>query len=234
MHPSLEQIVTHPALPLAHRLLPPQVEASSGKGVPCLILLHGVGASEANLIDVALRLDPRLLIILARGPLAFGPAQFGWFNVSFATGRPEIHAEQAEQSRTTLTQFIAGLPKAYGVDPKRIWIAGFSQGGIMSASVALTRPDLITGFAILSGRILPEIAPLTASNEQTSRLSAFVSHGINDGKLTVEFARSARHLLEQKAVRLAYHEYDAAHELSLAMQRDFGVWLQRQLDIPSE
>lgn len=231
MQHSLNQLVTHPALPLAHRLRSPAAPMDSAAGgIPCLILLHGVGANEANLIDLAQRQDPRLLVILARGPLAFGPAQFGWFNVNFASGSPVINAQQAEQSRAALVQFIEGLPAAYGVDPQRIWIGGFSQGGILSASVALSRPDQVAGFGILSGRILPEIAPITAPNEQTQKLAGFISHGIEDHKLTIEFARSAQRLLQHKDVQLTYREYDAVHELNAAMQGDFCNWLSQQLD----
>lgn len=231
MQHSLNILVTHPALPLAHRLRSPAAAADDAAGgIPCLVLLHGVGANEANLIDVAQRQDPRLLVILARGPLSFGPAQFGWFNVNFTSSGPVINAPQAEASRAALVQFIEGLPAAYGVDPQRIWIAGFSQGGILSASVALSRPDRVAGFGILSGRILPEIAPITAPNEQTQHLAGFVSHGIEDNKLTVEFARSAQRLLQQKAVQLTYREYDAVHELNAAMQADFCDWLAQQLD----
>ncbi|QAU35468.1 PHB depolymerase family esterase [Janthinobacterium sp. 17J80-10] len=231
MQHSLNDLVTHPALPLAHRLRSPAAATDdAGGGIACLILLHGVGANEANLIDLAQRQDPRLLVILARGPLAFGPAQFGWFNVNFTSGGPVINAPQAEASRAALVQFIEGLPAAYGVDPQRIWIAGFSQGGILSASVALSRPDRVAGFGILSGRILPEIAPITAPNELTQNLAGFVSHGIEDNKLTVEFARSAQRLLQQKAVQLTYREYNAVHELNAAMQGDFCHWLSQQLD----
>ncbi len=173
-------------------------------------------------------------MILARGPLAFGPTQFGWFQVDFSSGAPMINAQQAEQSRALLVQFIEGLPAAYGVDPQRIWIAGFSQGGILSASVALTRPDRVAGFGILSGRILPEIAPITAANEQTRKLAGFISHGIQDGKLTVEFARSAKRLLTEKEVQLTYREYDAVHELNADMQGDFDAWLKQQLDAGQE
>lgn len=228
MSHSLQNVVTQPGLPLAHRVRAPA--NGNTNDAPCLILLHGVGANEANLIDFAARQDPRLTIVLARGPLTFGPNQYGWFNVNFGTSGPVINATQAEQSRQTLIDFIDGLPGTYQIDAKRIWIAGFSQGGILSASVGLTRPDKVAGFGILSGRILPEIAPLMAKPDALKKLHAFVSHGIDDGKLSINFARNAKSLLTENHVQLAYREYNAVHELNASMQTDFVQWVAQQLD----
>lgn len=137
-HP-LMTTIAQPSLPLAHRVRAPQNGSTAGS--PCPILLHGVGANEASLIDLAQQQDPRLTVILARGPIAFGPNMYGWFNVNFTSSGPVINPTQAEQSRQTLIDFVDGLPAAYGIDANRIWIAGFSQGGIISASVGLTLPD---------------------------------------------------------------------------------------------
>lgn len=221
--------IAQPPLPLAHRVRAPQ--NGSTMGSPCLILLHGVGANEANLIDFAQQQDQRLTVILARGPLTFGPDRYGWFNVNFTSSGPVINPVQAEQARQTLIDFIDRLPAAYGIDPHRVWIAGFSQGGIVSASVGLTRPDKVAGFGILSGRILPEIAPMIATSEALATLRAFVSHGVQDSKLSIEFARSAQRLLHDRKVKLAYREYAADHELNSAMQGDFSHWIAQQLDI---
>ena len=224
----LQDLVSQTGLPLAHRMRGPL--GSSRETGPCLLLLHGVGASEAGLMNFAARQDPRLTVILVRGPITFGPGQYGWFNVNFTANGPVINAIQAEQSRLAMIEFIDGLPEAYGIDPARIWIAGFSQGGILSASVGLTRPDKLAGFGILSGRILPEIAPLTADAEALGKRHAFVSHGIQDGKLSIDFARGARRLLTDKAIQLSYHEYGAGHELNESMQHDFCQWITAQLD----
>lgn len=226
---SLDELINHPDLSLAHRVRG-VISSEDNRPAPCLVLLHGVGANEVNLAALAQQQDPRLVVILARGPIAFGPMQFGWFNVNFTADGPKIHAAQAEQSRTALVDFIDRLPAVYNIDPERVWIAGFSQGGIMSAGVGLTRPDKVVGFGILSGRILPEIAPLTAPNEQTRKLAAFISHGVADGKLAVEFARHAQRLLHEKEVNLTYREYEAVHELNADMQRDFDEWMTRQID----
>lgn len=226
---TLTTTITEPSLSLTHRVRAPQSDSTVSS--PCLVLLHGVGGNEANLIDLAQQQDPRLTVVLARGPLTIGPNMYAWFNVNFTSSGPMINPEQAEQSRKTLIDFIDGLPAAYGIDANRIWIAGFSQGGILSASVGLTRPDKVAGFGILSGRILPEITPLIAPSEALSSQHAFVSHGVHDSKLTIEFARSAQRLLNEKEVNLTYREYKADHEFNSPMQRDFNHWIAAQLDV---
>jgi phospholipase/carboxylesterase len=219
-------LVDDASLVLTHRVRPAQ--AASGKA-PCLVLLHGVGANEAGLIEFARKQDPRLVVILARGPITFGPQQFGWFQVRFGPDGPVINATQAEQSRRSLLTFIGQLPDAYGVDPARIWIAGFSQGGIMSASVGLTSPEAVAGFGLLSGRILPEILPLVQAGPALTQLQAFISHGVQDEKLGIHFARKARALLQQFGVPAHYVECEANHELNDTMQRDFCDWIAAQL-----
>ena len=206
----------------------------TGRGLqdkaPCLILLHGVGANEVGLIELARQMDPRLTVVLARGPLEFGAMQFGWFQVSFTQTGPSINAAQADLARQKLLSFIEQLPQAHEIDPDRIWIAGFSQGGIMSASVGLTAPDKVAGFAIFSGRILPEVLPAIQPSVALGKVRAFVSHGVQDQKLGIYFARNAKQVIEGFGVPLQYHEYDAGHGLDVRMVDDFKKWLAGQLD----
>lgn len=228
MEYNLKELMTHPELPLSHRIRAPQ--SGQIEDSPCLLLLHGVGANELGLADIATQVDPRFTVVLVRSPIQFGLMQFGFFQVSFTPSGPVINAEQAERSRQLLAAFIHGLHSVYGVDAQKIWIAGFSQGGILSASVGLTRPDLVRGFGILSGRILPEISPQIAATQQLAGLHAFVSHGLRDDKLTIEFARNAKKLLSEKGVALVYREYDAGHEFNPLTRRDFEQWMAHELN----
>lgn len=226
MTDKLDEVIVEPVSGLSHRVRP---AGGAESKAPCLVLLHGVGANEAGFIDMARRMDPRLAVILVRGPLTLGPMQFGWFQVSFTPSGPAINPGQAEQSRAKLVEFIGQLPAVYGVDPERIWIAGFSQGGIMSASVGLGTPSAVAGFGILSGRILPEVLPLVERVPALARLQAFVSHGTVDQTLGIHFARSAREVLSGLGVPLEYHEYEAGHALNREMVGDFSHWLGSQL-----
>ena len=226
MTEALHTTLVEPVSGLTYRLRP----AQEGQGAaPCLVLLHGVGANELGFIELAQKMDPRLTVVLARGPLEFGPMQFGWFQVRFTQNGPAINPGQAEDSRRKLLDFIAQLPQLHDVDPVRVWIAGFSQGGIMSASVGLTAPQQVAGFGILSGRILPEVLPLGQPGPALQKVKAFVSHGVQDDKLGIHFGRNASQVLESYQVPLEYREYPAGHALTVAMVSDFQQWLVPQI-----
>jgi phospholipase/carboxylesterase len=227
MSDKLNEVATEAVTGLAHRVRPAQ--AGTGKA-PCLLLLHGVGSNEAGFIELARQMDPRLVVILLRGPLVLAPGRFAWFQVSFTPSGPAIDAAQAEASRIKLLQFVGQLPAAYDVDPQRIWIAGFSQGGIMSASVGLTAPSSVAGFGVLSGRILPEVLPRVVRGPALADVKAFVSHGVHDQTLGIHFAHHAREVLSTLGVPLEYHEYPAGHGLDAAMVSDFQGWLGAQVD----
>lgn len=191
----------------------------------CVLLLHGVGGSEMNLAELAMAIDPDTLVVLPRGPLEFAPGQFGWFRVAFTASGPSIVVAEAEQSRQAVIRFIAQLQAAYDVDAQKTVIAGFSQGGIISASVALSAPEQVGGFAVLSGRILPELEPHIASKERLSTLRGFIAHGEFDNKLPVLWAQRADSWLSQLGVVHEKRLYPMGHEISAAVKSDFLHWL---------
>jgi phospholipase/carboxylesterase len=227
MTEALNEVAIEPVSGLSYRVRPAHIESTKA---PCLLLLHGVGSNESGFIELARQMDPRLVVILVRGPLVLAPGRFAWFQVSFTPSGPAIDAAQAERSRATLLEFIGQLPASHGVDPGRIWIAGFSQGGIMSASVALTAPSNVAGFGVLSGRILPEVLPQVEHGPALQQVRAFVSHGVHDQTLGIHFAQRARQVLAELGVPLVYSEYPAGHALDGAMIADFRHWLGAQLD----
>nr|WP_272939574.1 hypothetical protein [Cupriavidus necator] len=105
--------------------------------------------------------------------------------------------------------------------PVRTAVAGFSQGGILSASVALTAPESVAGSAVFAGRILPEIEPALASPQQLRRLHGLVTHGLDDTKLPVTWAQRADAWLVQLGVPHATRLYPGDHGISQQMARDF-------------
>ena len=193
----------------------------------CVVLLHGVGGSETNLSELAAGIDADTLVVFARGPLQMAPAQYAWFRVAFTPEGPRIVEAEAEHSRQQLIRFVTQLQAAYGVAAQRTVIAGFSQGGIMSSSVALSSPGSVAGFGLMSGRILPELAPHIAPPEALSSLQAFVGHGELDSKLPVVWAQRSDQWLTELGVPHDTRLYPIDHSISAAMAADFLAWLKR-------
>lgn len=211
-------------LSLSYRLRPARGDAAG-----LIVLLHGVGSNETSLAGLAALLPDSLAVALVRSPIPLGPSAFCAFQVSFTANGPVIDAEAAELSRGKLVLFIADLQARLRISPARTLVAGFSQGGIMSASLALSSPASLAGFGILSGRILPEIAPLLAAPDELARLQALVTHGEFDNTLPVAWAERSEQWLQQLGVRFESKRYPAGHEISPAMASDFVAWVERVL-----
>lgn len=124
-------------------------------------------------------------------PVRLGKGLINDSFVSFGPQGPRPDLAAAQQSRQRLAGFITELQAKYAAPAAKTVIAGFSQGGIMSASIGLIQPELVAGFGILSGRILPETEPQLASRTALASIHAFIGHGRHDTKLTVDWAHRA-------------------------------------------
>ncbi|CAB3773819.1 phospholipase [Burkholderia sp. MSh2] len=212
---------TDPASGLQYRLRP-----AAGRPVARLLLLHGVGGNETNLLNVADEIDPRIEIVFLRAPLTFGPGQHAWFPVRFGPDGPEIDPARADASRLRLIALLRAFRAQYDAGTALpTVIAGFSQGGIMSASVGLTSPGDVAAFAVLCGRILPEIDPLIAPRDALRPLHALIVHGRLDDKLPVAWADTADAKLTALGVAHDTRLYAAGHVLTEDMTRDFARWV---------
>lgn len=195
--------------------------AHTGTATDRVLLLHGVGSNEENLMAVAAALPEELEVLLLRGPIQTCPQGFAWYQVTFTADGPSFRYEQTEQSRRLLCHFLQALPPLPSV------IAGFSQGGIMSASVGLTEPELVKGFALLSGRILRELSDQVASPERLANTSAFIAHGRSDGVLPMAWAEEADTWLGRLGIARQTRYYDMGHEISAIELQDLSHWLTR-------
>ena len=119
---------------------------------PLLVLLHGIGADEHDLLAVADALDPRLAVASLRAPHEAEPMGYAWYAMDWSRRPPAADLAQAEQSRAAIAAFLPDLVARLAADPARVFLFGFSQGAIMSLEVALTRPDLVRGVVLHSSR----------------------------------------------------------------------------------
>lgn len=216
MTPSLVHLVRRPSAPSQHP--------------PLLILLHGVGANERGMGALAPSFDPRFVVVSARSPIALGPGAFAWFHVTFTPNGPVIDAAEAAAGWARLAAFVDECVAVYDADPARVYLAGFSQGGIIALATLLTSPDRIAGAVSMSGRVLPEVLPHAGPTVTLVGKPALVLHGVRDDKLPVAFARNARERLTALGLTVGYRELDMGHEITQESLNEATSWLTARLD----
>jgi len=210
---------------LVHKILP--ARQTSGERSPALILLHGRGANEDDLLGLAEHLDARYVLLAARAPFDFQwSGGFTWYDI-LEVGRPEP-AMFAESYRR-LSQFFEDVKKGYPIDPSRVFFLGFSMGTMMLYCMALTKPGEVAGVVANSGYI-PEDTGLNFLWDRLGGTSFFIAHGVHDPVIPVQMGRRAKHLLEEAKADLVYREYPMAHEISEDSLNDLAEWLTRKLD----
>lgn len=210
-------------LSLTHLVREPR-EPSDG-APPLLLLLHGIGSNEADLFSLAPQLDGRFRVISARAPVVLGAGAFGWFNIEFTPEGLVADVAQARSSLAALAKFLDELVAAYRVDPRGVYLLGFSQGAMMSLSLMLAHPSKVAGVVAMSGRLPADALAGLAEPDALVGLPVFVTHGIYDPVLPVESGREIRDRLSSLPVELTYREYPMGHEVSLESLRDVARWL---------
>lgn len=212
---------------------PARIAPAPGTRAPLLIVFHGVGSNERDMGSLAPSFDPRFVVVSVRSPITLGPDSFGWFHVQFTPQGPVIDAAEAKQAWTTIAQLIDELVAEHDADPARVYLAGFSQGGIVSLATLLTAPEKIAGVVCMSGRLLPEVLPHAVSNDRLRGIPVIWVHGTRDSVLGVQLARAAVPELERRGLDVAYTEFEMGHEVSRESLATVTRWLTQRLDPPA-
>ncbi len=213
-----------PDLALTHRASP----ARSGPAPhPALLLLHGRGTDENDLLPLAAEIDERLFGISARAPFQFPWGGYAWYGLDQeGVGYPD--EKTLRESLDLLRQFVAGIADAYPIDPARLYVAGFSMGSVMAGTLSLTDPDRVAGGMILSG-YFPLHNQLPLKLEEAAGHPIFQAHGTFDNVIPVTFGRETRDYLQTTPVDLTYREYPMGHQISGPELADIRIWMAERL-----
>jgi phospholipase/carboxylesterase len=201
--------------------LPPQQPGLSRT----LVLLHGYGADENDLLPLARELDPRLRAVSLQAPLSMGGKMRAWFNLTQDARGISFDADEARAGLLAATEAIEEIART----SPRPFLLGFSQGAAIALGVLLRRPDLPAGVISLSG-VPPvlerqDLAPAT----RLRALPVFAAHGTEDTLLPIELGRSFKSELQRLGLEVEWHEYPMGHMVVPEEIEDAAAWLARKL-----
>jgi phospholipase/carboxylesterase len=199
---------------------------ADGDAEGLLVLHHGRGADEHDLLPLADVLDPerRLWVVTPRAPLQL-PGWPGnhWYVVP-RVGYPDpdtFHAAFA-----ALSAFHDSLWERSGIEPQHTVFGGFSMGSVMSYALGLAHDRPAPAGLLAFSGFIPVVEGWAPSLDDRQALRAFIAHGRNDPVMDVAFARSARSILEDGGLDVEYHESDAAHHIDPEHVPAAVAWLR--------
>ena len=207
------------------RLLHAVYEPAGEGPHPTVLALHGWGANALDLLGLAPYLcEGRVLVLCPQGPVEVplnGPVGYGWFPL---TGGASLDPGAFGQAVDLLGEFVEQASQRYPIDPRKLVTLGFSQGGVMAYTLALSEPESFAGLAALSSWLPEELAQQLPPAPR-ERLQTLVHHGTADPMIPVERARESVEVLRRLGVPLTYREFEMGHEINGPSLTDLVGWL---------
>jgi predicted esterase len=203
-------------LSFTHNYLP----APNGAGADTLLLLHGTGGDEHDLLPLGRLLDPKANLLSPRGnvlengrPRFFKRLAEGIFDV------PDLIA-QAQ----ALSEFVSGAAQAYGFDPARVTAAGFSNGANIAAALLLLHPGVLRAAILLHPMVplVPEVLPNLAGT------AVFLGAGRRDPIASEEETERLAALLRQSGADVTLAWQPGGHALTQKEADAAAFWLKEQ------
>lgn len=161
------------------------------KPYPLVVVLHPAGLHGSRFASVWGETAERTGAFLVAGPECKDPKKRMW--------------DMADEKE--LIETIRKVMAAFSVDPTRVLLTGFSQGGTYSYTFGLRHPEMFRAIAPVSGALVARPSPEGEAILRNAKgLGVYIAHGAIDDRIPVERARASRDRLEQAGFGVTYRE----------------------------
>ena len=186
-------------------------------GAPTLILLHGTGGDENDLLPLGRMLDERAALLSPRGKvLENGMPRF------FRRLSMGVFDEEDLVNRThELASFVEEAAPEYGLDPKRLFAVGFSNGANIAASLLLLHPGLLAGAVLLRAMTPFELETLP----DLSGTPVYLAAGRSDQMIPPESTERLAELLREAGAEVTLDWQPGGHGIGRAEVEAARDWL---------
>ncbi|ARU89461.1 alpha/beta hydrolase [Pseudomonas sp. M30-35] len=202
----------------------------------CVIWLHGLGADRYDFLPVAEALQqvlPSTRFVLPQAPTQPVTVNGGfempsWYDILAMSPARAINREQLETSAQQVIALIEAARDS-GINPKRIFLAGFSQGGAVVYHAAFMRWTGPLGGVLALSTYAPTFAEDISLDPEKQQLPVYCQHGSHDDVVLPSMGRTAYEWLKSRGCDPKWQAYPMAHEVLPQQIRDIGDWLLTQL-----
>lgn len=186
-----------------HHLFEPGTSATA----PTLLLLHGTGGSEHDLLRIGRAIAPGAALLSPRGDVSEGGA------LRFFARLAEGVFDSKEITRRThaLADFVTGACREYEIDPARLMALGFSNGANIAATLLQLRPETLGGAILLRPMVVLD-QPASAGSLHGKRV--LISSGTMDPLISPDEPARLAGLLRAGGAEVKIESITASHQLT--------------------
>ncbi len=211
------------SIPLEHVSVEPDRARDRAAG---MIILHGRGADERDLLPLADQLPGDRHVLSFRAPAALGRG-YTWYDLDLSEGG--LHASQPDEedfseSLEALRASVEAGVSRYGLDSDRIGLLGFSQGAILALSLLLEHPGIPEWVVGLHGYLPARYDEGDIAS--ASGVPVFLGAGSEDEVIPERRVRDAAERLSAGGVEVTFRTYPAGHGVAQEELADVSAWLQ--------
>jgi len=192
-------------------------EPATQAGTPPLLLLHGTGGNENDLLQVGRQLAPGSALLSPRGDVSeHGMPRF--FR-RFAEGVFDL--EDVARRTQGLANFVRDAAGQYGFAPDRLTALGYSNGANIAASLLLLRPETLAGAVLLRPMVV--LQPKQLPDLRGKRIA--IISGRHDPIVPVDQPETLAAMFRDAGAEVELHWLETGHQLSGADLRLAGQFL---------
>ncbi len=199
---------------------------------PLVVLFHGNGGSEEQVLKLAPKLSRRNYICISlRGPRELGVRPdgrqaFGWTTDADADPDPSGEVDDYLISAVEQTR------RTYHVHSERVFLAGVCEGTAVAYRVGFRMADRIAGVIALNGTI-PKPAGRPLFDPRAVRgLRVLIGHGVSNADVPFEQAKKDHRLLYAVGADVQFSPYRTTHDIHPDMIRDVNKWIMGAISNP--
>jgi phospholipase/carboxylesterase len=199
------------------------VPGTSGASSPTLLLLHGTGGDESDLVPLGAELAPGASLLSPRGPVSErGMPRFFHRHAEGVFDEADIRARAPQ-----LAAFVRSAAATYGFALESLFALGYSNGANMAASLMLLEPGLLRGGALLRAvmPIEPDAPPYLAGS------AVLISAGKTDPFSPADRTQRLSDALAAAGADVTLRWQRAGHELVPGDLEDARAWLSQRLGL---
>lgn len=208
-----------------------------------VIWMHGLGADGSDFVPVipelGLQTDIGIRFIFPNAPempvtCNGGYVMPAWYDIISLDSTSRVVDEAGILHTREQIRRLIVRENARGIPSERIVLAGFSQGGAIAYSTALTHPERLAGIIALSTYIPSQHLIESELSAANAGLPIFTAHGTEDDVVAPELGIRAGDYLIGKGYPVSWREYPMPHSLCIEEVLDIGEWLNRLVETTRE